>query len=267
MEKSSLKNKEIFRVQAKDFQVRVKKILPASDPGNSPPLIFLHEGLGCLEMWRDFPETLCADLQTQGFVYERRGYGKSDMLPQGPWPADYLLTESKVYLPAVLDACGIGECILIGHSDGGSIALIAAALMKDRIKAIITEAAHIYNEEITRAGIREVVKLYEKGNLREKLCCYHGKHTDAVFHRWADTWLSEEFVTWNMEKFLPDIQSPFLLMQGENDEYATVTHARDIARQVSGPVKLRIIPQCGHVPHFQARETVMELIRDFIESL
>ena len=267
MEKSCLKNKEIFTVDAKDCRVRVKKILPESDPGNFPPLIFLHEGLGCLEMWRDFPETLCADLQMPGFVYERRGYGRSDMLPEGPWPADYLVTEAEVYLPAVLDVCGIGECILIGHSDGGSIALIAAALRKERIKAILTEAAHIYNEEITRAGIREVVKLYENGNLREKLRRYHGKHTDAVFYRWADTWLSEEFVTWNMERFLPDVQCPFLLMQGENDEYATVTHARDIARQVSGPVNLQILPHCGHVPHFQAREKVLELMKGFIASL
>ncbi len=267
MEKSSLKNKQIFIVDAKDFRVRVKQI--SAEPGsrNFPPLVFLHEGLGSLEMWRNFPETLCASLQMQGLVYERRGYGKSDMLPEGPWPVDYLVTESQKYLPAVLDAWGIGECILIGHSDGGSIALIAAALMKDRIKAIITEAAHIYNEEITSAGIREVVKMYETGNLREKLRRYHGKHTDAVFYRWADTWLSEEFVTWNIERFLPDIQCPFLLIQGKNDEYATVKHAEDIARQVSGPVNLQIIPQCGHVPHFQAREKVLELMKGFIESL
>ncbi|MGE0083676.1 MAG: alpha/beta fold hydrolase [Desulfococcaceae bacterium] len=266
MGKSYLKNKGIFTVQAKDCRVRVKQISAESGSRNFPTLIFLHEGLGCLEMWRDFPETLCSSLQMQGLVYERRGYGKSDMLPEGHWSADYLVTESEKYLSAVLDAWGIGECILIGHSDGGSIALIAAALMKDRIKAVITEAAHIYNEEITRAGIREVVKMYETGNLREKLCRYHGKYTDAVFYRWADTWLSEEFVTWNIEKFLPDVQCPFLLIQGENDEYATLKHAQDIARQVSGPVNMEIIPQCGHVPHFQAGERVLELMKDFIRN-
>ncbi|MEZ4528084.1 MAG: alpha/beta hydrolase [Desulfobacterales bacterium] len=247
----SLKNKEIFTVQAKDFRVRVKQIHARSGDENLPPLIFLHEGLGCLEMWRDFPETLCASLQTQGLVCERRGYAKSDMLPPGPWPVNYLVTESLVYLPAVLDACGIGECILIGHSDGGSIALIAAACLGKRIRAIITEAAHVYNEEITRAGIREVVKHYETGNLREKLRRYHGKHTDAVFYRWAHTWLSEEFVTWNIEKFLPAIQCPFLLIQGENDEYATAKHAKDIARQVSGPVHLEIFPNAVMFPIFR----------------
>ncbi len=257
---------EILHVQAGDCRLPVKKIWPDRPLPRALPLIFLHEGLGSLAMWKDFPEKLCSALRCPGLIYTRRGYTDTAPLPAGPRALDYLLEEAETYLPALLDALEIGECIPVGHSDGGSIALLGAALYGERFKGIITEAAHVYNEDITRAGIRKAVRMYEQGNLREKLRFYHGENTDGVFYRWALTWLSPAFVHWNIEKYLPEIRCPLLLIQGEADEYATAGHIRDIARQVSGPARVRLIPGCGHVPHFQAEETVLEAMRSFAAS-
>ncbi len=242
---------------------------------DAPVLVFLHEGLGRIELWRDFPHRLCQMTGLSGMVYDRRGYGGSTLLPAGPWPKGYLIQEGAVLLPGVLTGCGIKRAILIGHSDGGTIALVAAALSKENrngndgtgIIGLITEAAHIFVEEITVAGIREAVDAYEKGNLREKLLRHHGVNTDALFYRWADTWLSKEFRSWNMEDLLPKVECPVLVMQGEKDEYGTVAQVEGIAKGVSGHSEIVMMPGCGHIPHLQDPDAVLEPMAQFIEQI
>jgi pimeloyl-ACP methyl ester carboxylesterase len=257
-----------FDVSAAGCRLRVKRIEPesASVSMDPPTLVFLHEGLGCTEMWRDFPETLCKSVECCGLIYDRKGYGRSERY-EGPWPVDYLQKESLLYLPALLRECSIDNTVLVGHSDGGTIALITAAAHGNLVRGIITEAAHIFVEQITIEGIRKTVQSFETTSLKEKLARYHKENTETIFYRWADRWLSSEFRNWNIQKELPKITCPVLLFQGEDDEYGTRAQIEGIAGRVSGPVRTELIPDCGHTPHFQAKDTVLSEMTRFIKAL
>ncbi len=257
-----------FPVRSAGVRHRVRRIDPpgASAERDRPTLVFLHEGLGNIEHWRGFPEALCRRSGLPGVVYDRRGYGGSDPL-EGPWPVDYLMEESTVHLPAVLDGCGAGEAVPVGHSDGGTIALIAAATLGPRIRGAVTEAAHIFVEPVTLAGIRRAVDAFETGALKEKLRKYHGNRTESVFRRWSDTWLSPGFRDWNIESLLPRITCPVLAVQGTSDEYGSAAQVEGIGAGVSGPVKTAMIPDRGHSPHVEAAEIVLDLIDGFLRGL
>ncbi len=257
---------EISFVQTHGARLRVERIMPRHADRRAAPLVFLHEGLGCIELWRNFPEHLCEATGRPGVVYDRRGYGGSSPL-DGNWPPDYQETEAAVFLPAVLDHCGLSAAVLVGHSDGGSIALIAGATLGDRIQAIITEAAHIFIEDITLAGIEEAVSVFRRTDLGEKLARYHGDKAEIVFFRWADTWLDPAFRRWNIEHFLKNIVCPLLVIQGVDDEYATEAQVTGIASQVSGPVETFMVPGCMHIPHVQATKAVLERMARFISCL
>jgi pimeloyl-ACP methyl ester carboxylesterase len=257
-----------FYVSAAGCQLWVKRIEP--EPSSllidRPTLVFLHEGLGCIEMWRDFPETLCKALGCYGLIYDRKGYGRSEIFA-GPWPVNYLQIESLLYLPALLKECCIDNAVLIGHSDGGTIALITAASHSNLVTGIITEAAHIFVEQPTIQGIQKTVQAFETSSFKEKLVRYHKENTETIFYRWADRWLSSAYRTWNILEDLPKITCPVLVLQGEDDEYGTRAQVEGIARQVSGPVRVKLIPDCGHTPHFQAKEAVLLEMTRFIEKL
>jgi pimeloyl-ACP methyl ester carboxylesterase len=169
-------------------------------------------------------------------------------------------------LPQLLKKYNIDDAILIGHSDGGTIALIAAA-HSNIIRGIITEAAHIFVEQITIDGIRNAVKAFETTSLKEKFARYHKENTEKIFHRWANRWLSPEFQDWNIQDILPKINCPALILQGKDDEYGTAAQVMGIADRVSGPVEVKLIPNCGHVPHFQAKDTVISEMTRFIKKL
>lgn len=231
---------------------------------DGPPLLFLHEGLGCIALWKDFPTALCRSLVREGIVYDRQGYGRSDPL-DGPRDPRYLHDEAYLVLPAVLDALDVPRVILIGHSDGGTIALLAAGALPDRVVAVVCEAAHVFVEEITLAGIRAAGEAFAKSDLRRRLQRYHGEKTDATFAAWHDTWLSPVFRSWSIEAELPRVTCPTLVLQGEDDEYGTAAQVAAIARGVSGPVETALIPGCAHVPHHQARDEVTARIERFLE--
>lgn len=256
---------ETFTARVLDADHRIRRIRPPGG-GAGTPVVFLHEGLGRIEIWKDFPEAVCAASGREGLVYDRRGYGGSAPYPAPVWPNDYLETETR-YLPALLDALGVGRAILAGHSDGASIALLAAAMAPERIAGVFSEAAHIFVEEETLAGIREAVSAYESGGLKENLARFHGAAADEVFWRWADTWLAPRFRDWNIEAFLPRIVAPLLVLQGADDPYATPEQVAGIVRGVSGPVRDRLVPDCGHIPHLQARETTLDACLEFLGSL
>lgn len=232
---------------------------------NRPTLVFLHDSLGSIELWRDFPAALAEATQCNTLVYDRQGYGKSGPFTS-PRAVNYLEQEAEV-LAQILAACGIHEAILFGHSDGGSIALLAAAKHPARIRGVITEGAHIFVEDITLAGIREAVEAYRTTNLPTRLQKYHGEKTEAVFWAWADTWLRDDYRHWNIEAFLPRITCPVLVMQGEQDEYGTLAQVAGIVQQVAGEAHQLIIPGSGHTPHREAREVVLHRAAAFINEM
>lgn len=228
-----------------------------------PALVFLHEALGCNAMWRDWPRKLASNTHLPFLSYDRYGHGRSDPQPAPRGPG-YLEVEAFEILPEVLDACGVTDPILLGHSDGGSIALMYASRFP--VRAVITEAAHVFVEDVTLAGIREAVAAWRDTDLPARLARYHGDKTEDLFFAWADTWLSDEFASWNIEHCLPGISSPLLVVQGEDDEYGTAAQVEAITGGVSGRVRSVLLPDCRHVPHLQATERLLPLVTAFIQD-
>lgn len=232
---------------------------------DEPVLVFLHEGLGCIAMWRTFPAQLCEACDLPGLIYTRAGYGRSDGIDL-PRPITYQEDEARVTLAGVLDALGIERAILIGHSDGGTIALIHAALDTNRrILGAVTMAAHVFNEEICLDGIREARKVWETTDLRDKLKRFHGDNVDTAFYGWNDTWQREDYWHWNVEKYLPDISCPILVMQGRDDHYGSEAQVDAIVEGAGGPAEKLMIPECGHNPHFDQADATISAISRFVQ--
>lgn len=254
--------RERGRIKAAGRELAYERLRPEGASG-APPIVFLHEGLGSISLWRDFPQVLCKRAGREGIVYDRWGYGGSEPLDR-PRDLRYLHDEALIFLPAVLDALGVERAALFGHSDGGSIALLFAAHVPERAAAIVTEAAHVFVEEVTLAGIRDAVHAYETTDLPRRLARHHGEKTDSVFRAWAETWLSPPFRAWNIEAELKRVACPALIVQGEEDEYGTPAQVEAIARGVKGPAQTALLPGCAHVPHQQAREAVLSLTAAFL---
>lgn len=250
--------------QSTPFVVPVdgRKIVAVRIEGpQAPPLVFLHEGLGSIAQWRDFPAALCAAAARPGLVYERFGHGRSSPMA-GPRTPAYLHEEAATLL-AVLDALQIQRADLVGHSDGGSIALLAAARYPARVGRLATMAAHVFVEEVTLAGIRAAQLTYAGTDMRERLARYHGEGTDALFRAWAETWLSPAFRTWNIERDLRTLDAPVMAMQGEADEYGTLDQLARIKAAVHGPCATWAVPKAAHHPHLQARAEVLDRLAAF----
>lgn len=231
-----------------------------------PTLVLLHEGLGSVSLWRDFPERLAASTRCDVFLYSRPGYGASSAV-QLPRPTRYLHDEGLHVLPAVLAAAGIGDHVLIGHSDGGSIAIIHAGGKRDpSTRALVLLAPHVFNEDITRRSIAAARDSFDDSGLRARLARHHGDQVDATFHGWADVWLSDAFRDWNIETFLAAIEVPILLLQGEDDRYGTVRQVEAIQRGASGRVTTRLLSACGHSLQRDQPEVVLRAIAAFLES-
>lgn len=219
-----------------------------------PALVFLHEGLGSIAQWKTFPDAVAAETGCGALIYSRYGFGQSDPLAE-PRDVDYLSHEALVVLPAVLAARGIGEPILIGHSDGATIALLYASDPRWLTRAIVIEAPHVFLEDAGLAGIERARDAYRDGDLRRKLSRYH-RDVGAMFNGWAETWLRPEFRAWNMESRLPGVRCPVLLIQGLDDPYGTTAQVDAITRQVTGPVDVMLLPACAHAPHVECESVV-----------
>ncbi len=248
-----------------DDNYRLHYNLIQGDMG-SPYLVFLHDGLGCEAMWEGFPERLCETTGCPGLIYDRLGYGLSSPLNRARtvhYMHEYALKE----LPMLLDTIIPGTAfILIGHSDGGSISLIYGAARPSLLKGIITEAAHVFVEPETIARIRSADEAWDKGSLRG-LSKYHGDKTETIFKAWSATWLSRWFKHWNLEYLLPSIDVPLLVIQGANDQYASVEQVNSIVSQSSGYAQPELIDNCGHAPHLEAQPAVLELMSNFIAQI
>ncbi len=244
-------------------EIAVRRI--TNFPGR-PTIVFLHDSLGCIELWRNFPEQLGNLTQCNILVYDRQGYGQSGPFGYSERDNSYMEQEADL-LNDLLTQWELNDVILFGHSDGGSIALIAAGKYPNRIRGIITEGAHIFVEEETLAGIREAMILYETTDLKARLEKYHGTKTEAMFHAWAHTWTTEAFRSWNIEHFLPRITSPALIIQGEDDEYGTLKQVDGIVRQSQGDTRSLILPRVKHTPHKEATIEVLEQSAAFIQEI
>ncbi len=235
----------------------------ASAPGH-PTLVFLHEGLGSVAMWKDFPEAAAARAGCEAVVYSRPGYGLSDPV-SGPRGVDFMHREALEVLPAFLDALGIERPILVGHSDGGSIALICAGARARPLAGVATLAAHVMVEGLTVASIAAARQAYRSGDLRARLARYHSD-VDATFQGWTDIWLHPDFRSWSIEDLLPAIACPVLAIQGREDEYGTAAQLERIAAGVPGAEILELA-DCRHSPHRDQPEAVIAALAGFVERV
>jgi pimeloyl-ACP methyl ester carboxylesterase len=255
-----------MRFKTKDLEVKIGDarlaVRKLTFDKNAPTIVFLHDSLGCIAVWRDFPEQLAACAGCNAIVYDRQGYGESSKLTEERTKG-YLEKEAQVLLQ-LLDHFELERSVLFGHSDGGTIALIAAALQPERFLSVITEGAHVFVEDISLSGIKKAKDLYETTNLKQKLEKYHGSKTDKVFSIWADTWCSAEFRDWNMEQLLSDVKCPVLVLQGAEDEYGTEAQVHSIAKNVSGKSEVHLIEGVAHTPHKHVPDQVIDLCCDFI---
>ncbi len=236
-------------------------------PKDAPTLVFLHEGLGCVSMWRDFPAKLAAATDCGALTYSRLGYGESDPC-QLPRPVRFMHDEGLTVLPALLEAAGVRECVLVGHSDGGSVAIVyAGGTAAPPLRGIITEAAHVFCEELSLHSIRKARGSFSNGDLRERLERHHGTNTECAFLGWSGAWLHPDFANWNLEEYLPGIGVPMLAIQGEDDEYGTAAQTEAIARKVGGDVEVMMLRDCGHSPHRDHEGLVLETMTKFVRSV
>jgi pimeloyl-ACP methyl ester carboxylesterase len=235
-------------------------------PDRAPTLVLLHEGLGCVAMWRDFPQSLAARTGYGVLVYSRPGYGKSDPLPL-PWPVTYMHDHALTTLPAVLDQAGVRKAILVGHSDGASIATILAGSRQDfRIRGLVLIAPHFFVENFGLRAIAAAHTAYETGTLRARLARYHD-HVDVTFRGWNDSWLNPAFHAWRIDDCLPHIRVPILIIQGENDEYGTIAQVRLAEQEAYCPVEVTMLPGCGHSPHLEQPAPTLKAVAEFVHRV
>jgi pimeloyl-ACP methyl ester carboxylesterase len=231
-------------------------------PADAPSLVLLHEGLGSVGLWRDFPASLQAATGFGVFAYSRFGYGRSASIAL-PRPLCYMHDEARSVLGRVLDAAGIQRCILVGHSDGGSIAAIYAAEHDDpRVAGLATIAAHFIVEDICVTSIAGITQDYETGSLRARLARHHDD-VDAAFHGWSGAWLDPAFRAWDITRQIEGIRVPTLLLQGADDPYGTIEQLRVAGRHARCPVETHLIPGAKHSPHVEAPDATCAAVAAF----
>lgn len=247
-------------------QVQVEYAWVPSAQPKAPLIVFLHEGLGSLAMWKDFPERLCRAVGARGLVFSRPGYGRSTPRAQDEvWDVDFMHRQAYEVLPALLDALDVVQPVwLFGHSDGGSIALLHAGREPERVAGLIVLAPHIFVEDITVSNIERARDDYEHGALRAGLSRYHAD-PDSAFWGWNRIWLHPPFARWNITDELADIRCPVLAIQGLQDAYGTLAQIRGIAERLPA-TRLLELPQCGHLPHRDQPEQVIIATSAFIHN-
>ena len=255
-------NVETFFLTLQGKNIEVQRI--AGEGRTKPTIVFLHEGLGSIATWLDFPLQVAKTTKCPIIVYSRCGYGNSD-ISRDTLQISYLHDEALIFLPGLLDKLSIRDPVLLGHSDGGSIALIFAG-NGNKTEGLILLAPHVFVEDITISGIRHLSAAFENTNLSERLSLYH-RDANCTFRRWNDIWLHPDFRAWNIETFLPNITCPILAIQGLEDQYGTLAHLDAIARLTRGPVKRLHLQNCRHSPHRDQPGMVVVALREFLTRL
>jgi pimeloyl-ACP methyl ester carboxylesterase len=228
--------------------------------------VLLHEGLGCVSLWRDFPQRLADTTGCGVFAYSRYGYGKSDPEPL-PWPVTYMHREAEQVLPGVLDRAGVRRCLLIGHSDGASIAAIHAGSIDDpRRIGIVLIAPHFFIEESGLAAIATITATYETGDLRARLARHH-THVDNAFHGWSGAWLNPDFRAWNILDRAARILVPMQFLQGTDDAYGTTEQVYAAVRTAPAQSETMILEGVGHAPHLEKPDATLDAIGRFVKHV
>jgi len=242
-------------------------------PSQAPTIVLLHEGLGCIDLWRSFPQSLAAATECGVFVWSRAGYGGSSSVSL-PRPLDYMSVEATEVLPQLLDAVQIQKCILLGHSDGASIAAINAGSVADaRVRGLVLIAPHFFTEPEALASIEQARVNFESAasaahevSLRDALAKYH-RDVDTAFYGWCDAWLDEGFKEWNIDENIDYIRVPVLAIQGADDQYGSMAQIEEIERRCYAPVETLIIPACRHSPHTEHPQVLLEGVSEFVSRL
>jgi pimeloyl-ACP methyl ester carboxylesterase len=259
---------EFVEIEAGGRRVRLEHQWLRREHRDQPLIVFLHEGLGSLAMWRDFPQALCEALGARGLVYSRPGYGRSTpRAAEEAWDLDFMHRQAHEVLPALLRALGVEatreRLWLFGHSDGGSIALLAAARLGDALAGAIVLAPHIRVEDLSVASIEQARTAYETTDLRSRLAKYHDD-PDSAFYGWNRIWLHPPFRAWSIEAEIEAIRCPLLAVQGLDDEYGTLEQIRGIARRVPH-TRLLELADCGHSPHRDRRDALIRACVQFVD--
>jgi pimeloyl-ACP methyl ester carboxylesterase len=244
--------------------VEIEYRLIPGDP-ERPWLVFLHEGLGSVSLWRDFPDKLARRLRMRALIYSRRGYGRSAPLARAR-DVTFMHEEARRDLPALLASFGIENPVLVGHSDGASIAIIRAADAAAETRACVLMAAHVFVESETVTSIARAVEAYEKTDLRARLARHHA-HVDDAFLGWSRIWLSPQFLAWSLAQDVGRLSVPSLIIQGSDDEYGTLAQVDAICDAAPGPVQRLVLDHCGHAPHRDQEGAVLDAISGFVERV
>lgn len=248
-----------------DFELYYQ-LLEKGSHSSEPVLIFLHDSWGCTEMWDDFPEKMADVFGLNALAYDRRGHGKSSHFAKEERTKKYL-HEASDELIAVMDKLDIGQAVLYGHSDGGTIALIAAAMHPERFRGIIVEGAHSFVEEKGKNAVRESRDKAKTNMLLQVLERFHGEKTEELFRRWHEAWLSDFFADWTIVPILKNITCPVLAFRGENDPFDTIEQLNVLERKIKSPIIAQVISNAEHTPRRENEPATMELIERFMGKL
>jgi pimeloyl-ACP methyl ester carboxylesterase len=255
---TSLAPSGLLRIGAADLEYRM--IGPS--PEDAPTIVMLHEGLGCVGLWGDFPDRLQAATGAGVLVYSRAGYGASTPVTL-PRPLDYMHVEALDVLPKLLDATGFREGLLLGHSDGASIAAIYSGGVDDRrIRGVAMIAPHFVVEDISVTSIAAIKQAYETSGLKAKLARWH-RDVDNAFYGWNSAWLDPKFRCWDISEYLSKIRVPVTIVQGADDQYGTLRQIEIAKQECDCPVEVAIMPGAGHSPHREAPEATLNAIAEF----
>lgn len=257
-----------LHARGRDLRLECQWISP--ERADAPLIVFLHEGLGSVSMWKDWPTRVCDEAGCRGLVYSRYGYGQSTARPLSEaWAPDFMHREAQEVLPALLEVLGVDarrdKPVLFGHSDGGSIALLYAAAYPDAVAGVVAAAPHLFVEDVSVTSIAQARTAYVESDLRARLARHH-RDVDSAFWGWNDIWLNPEFRAWNIEDALERIACPVLAIQGLDDEYGTLEQVRAIGRRAP-QTELLEIPDCGHSPHRDQPATVVQAVARFVGAL
>jgi pimeloyl-ACP methyl ester carboxylesterase len=251
-----------LRIGAHDLEYR----LIGPQPSQAPTIVMLHEGLGSAALWGDFPQSLQAATGMGVFVYSRAGYGASSPVTL-PRPLDYMSREARDVLPALLDKIGFQRGVLLGHSDGASIAAIYAGGSGDhRLRGVVLIAPHFVVEDVSVSSIARIRETYETTDLRTKLARWH-QNVDNAFYGWNDAWLDPDFRRWDISDYLAYIRVPVAIVQGDGDQYGTIRQIEIAQEECYCPVDVTLIPQSGHSPQREAPEETLATVSDFVRRI